>query len=67
LLKGIIVELNILPSGGPDHWPITLTATIQGPPRNIPFRFEKLWLTHLEFIQKIEQWWKEPPGIKGIE
>lgn len=28
LMEGIIVESDILPSGGSDHWPITLTATI---------------------------------------
>jgi len=28
LLEGIIVESNILPSGGLDHWPITLIAAI---------------------------------------
>lgn len=67
LLEGIIVESNILPSGGSDHWPITMTAAIQGTPRNKPFRFEKFWLTHLDFIQKIEQWWKEPLGTRGTK
>lgn len=26
-----------------------------------------MWLTHPEFIQQIEQWWKEPFGIKGTK
>jgi len=66
-VEGIIVESDILPSGGSDHWPISLTDAIQGTPRNKPFRFEKLWLTHLDFIQQIEQWWNEPVGIKGTK
>jgi len=41
LLEGITVESEIIPSGGSDHWPISLQATILGTPKNRPFRFEK--------------------------
>jgi len=50
LLDGISVESDILPNGGLDHWPITITTAIQGTPRNKPFKFGNFWLTHLEFI-----------------
>lgn len=67
LLEGVIVESDILPSGGSDHWPISLIAAIQGTPRNKPFRFEKFWLNHLDFIQLVEKWWHEPMNIRGTK
>ena len=36
-------------------------------PKNKPFRFEKFWLSHLDFIQLIEKWWNEPVGIRGTK
>eukprot|EP00253_Pinus_taeda_P030366 PITA_30366 len=65
LLEGITVDSDILPSGGSDKWSIIMNVTIQGTPRNKPFRFEKFWLSHPEFTSKIEQWWSEPLGIRG--
>ncbi len=41
VLEGITVSSDILPSGGSDHWPISLEAAFLGTPRNKPFRFEK--------------------------
>lgn len=67
LLDSISVESNILPIGGLDYWPITITIAIPGTPRNKPFRFEIFWLTHPEFIQKIGQWWKKSLGIWGTK
>eukprot|EP00253_Pinus_taeda_P023436 PITA_23436 len=67
LLEGVIVYSDILPCGGSDHWPISLTATIQGTPRNKSFRFEKFWLEHSDFIQLVEKWWQEPVGIRGTK
>eukprot|EP00253_Pinus_taeda_P022097 PITA_22097 len=45
VLEGITVNSDILPSGGSDHWPISLVAAFLGTPRNKPFRFEKFWST----------------------
>jgi len=53
LLEGVIVESDILLSGGSDHWPISLVAAIEGTPRNKPFRFEKFWLNRPNFIQLV--------------
>lgn len=39
LLEGITMDLDILPSGGLDHWSIIMNATILGTPRSKPFRF----------------------------
>jgi len=66
-LEGNTMESNILPSGDFDHWPIIMIAAFQGTPRNKPFRFEKFWFSHPEFLPKIEQWWNEPLGIRGTK
>eukprot|EP00253_Pinus_taeda_P007220 PITA_07220 len=65
ILEGITVDSDILPSGGSDHWPISLEAAFLGTPRNKPFRFEKFWLQHPNFVKKLEKWWREPLNIKG--
>lgn len=65
IMDGILVESDILPSGGSDHWPISLMAATHGTPRNKPFRFEKFWLDHPNFLQLVEKWWSEPMGGRG--
>eukprot|EP00253_Pinus_taeda_P018950 PITA_18950 len=60
ILDGITVESDILPTRGSDHWPISLTVAVQGTPRNKPFRFEKFWLDHPNFLELVEKWWSEP-------
>eukprot|EP00253_Pinus_taeda_P018446 PITA_18446 len=60
ILDGITVKSDILPTGGSDHWPISLTVAVQSTPRNKPFRFEKLWLDHPNFLELVEKWWSEP-------
>eukprot|EP00253_Pinus_taeda_P018385 PITA_18385 len=67
LLEVVIAHSDILPCGGSDHWPISLTTTIQGMPRNKPFRFEKFWLDHPDFIQLVGKWWQEPVEIRGTK
>ena len=49
LLEGVTVESDTIPSGGSDHWPITLDAAILGTPKNRPFKFERFWLDHPDF------------------
>eukprot|EP00253_Pinus_taeda_P033845 PITA_33845 len=60
ILDGITIESNILPTGGSNHWPISLTVVVQSTPRNKPFRFEKFWLDHPNFLELVEKWWSEP-------
>eukprot|EP00253_Pinus_taeda_P009017 PITA_09017 len=36
-----------------------------GTPRNKPFRFENIWLSHLDFISNIGKWWAEDLQIQG--
>lgn len=57
----------ILPFGGSDHWPIQLEASFISTPRNRPFRFKNVWLTHPDFISIIDKWWQEDLPIQGMK
>jgi hypothetical protein len=59
VLQGIIMEGNILPWGGSDHWSVLLEANFQVTPKNRPFWFESLWIEHPTFKENINIWWKE--------
>jgi len=50
-----------------DCWPIQLEASFIGTPRNRPFRFENVWLTHPDFISNINKWWKEELHVQGTK
>eukprot|EP00253_Pinus_taeda_P015714 PITA_15714 len=65
IMDGITVESDILPSGGSDHWPISLIVEVSGTPRNKPFRFEKFWLDHPNFLEMVKKWWSKPLEISG--
>eukprot|EP00253_Pinus_taeda_P008568 PITA_08568 len=65
LLDGKNVESNILPNGGSDHWPISLIVEVPGTPRNKPFRFEKFWIEHPNFLTMVGKWWAEPLVEEG--
>lgn len=56
---------QVLPFGGLDHWRIQLEIKGIGTPRNKPFRFENIWLSHLDFIRNIEKWWTEGLQVQG--
>jgi len=57
----------ILPFGGSDHWPVQFEVSFIGTPRNRPFRFENIWLTHLNFINNIEKWWTEDMQVQDTK
>jgi len=61
--KEIIVD--ILPFGGSDRWPIQMEIKGIGTPRNKPFRFENIWLSHPYFNSNIEKWWAKDLHIQG--
>eukprot|EP00253_Pinus_taeda_P013455 PITA_13455 len=65
IMDGITAESDILPSGGSDHWPISLIVEVLGTPRNKPFRFEKFWLDHPNFLEMVKKWWSEPLEVNG--
>jgi exonuclease III len=53
------MEANIMPKAGSDHWPIEFCLNPGRPPRPKPFRFEKFWLTHPNFLQLAQTWWDQ--------
>eukprot|EP00253_Pinus_taeda_P035653 PITA_35653 len=65
IMDGITVESDILPSGGSDHWPISLIVEVSGTPRNKPFQFEKFWLDHPNLLEMVKKLWSEPLDING--
>eukprot|EP00253_Pinus_taeda_P017161 PITA_17161 len=64
LINNEITE-KILPFGGSDHWPIQLEIKGLDAPRNRPFIFENIWLSHPDFLSNIKKWWIEDLQIQG--
>ena len=60
-------DFSAMPFGGSDHWPIQLIVPFIGTPRNRPFRFENIWLTHPNFINNTEKWWKKDLHVQGTK
>ena len=61
------MESLILPKVGSDHWPIALQIAIETTPKFKPFRFEKFWLTHLDFQQLEKTWWNQAEADQGTK
>jgi hypothetical protein len=59
LMDDIVLESNILPKAGSDHWPVSLWLDTGATPKLKPFRFEKFWLTHLDFQELSTTWWRQ--------
>jgi hypothetical protein len=64
-MQGLTLDCNILPWGGSDHWPVQLEAGFQTTLKNRPFIFEKLWIEHLTFKERIKQWRREEKLEQG--
>jgi hypothetical protein len=65
MLEGTTIESTILNISGSDHWPVQLRMDIPATPDKKPFRFEKFWLDHPEFQEKIQTWWREAEVPRG--
>jgi hypothetical protein len=65
MLEGLVLEANILPKSGSDHWPIQFWIDTTSAPKFKPFRFEKLWLTHPYFQELSHKWWSEATITHG--
>ena len=64
MLTNSEISASVLPFGGSDHWPIQLEIKGIDAPKNKPFRFENIWLSHPYFISNIEEWWSEDLQIQ---
>ena len=61
------LKVVVLPAAGSDHWPISLEwENVRVNPRR-PFRFEKLWLLHPDFHEKLKEWWESSPPIRDTQ
>ena len=49
LLEGPLIKSIIVPKPGSDHWPVQLWVNTMASPKFKPFKFEKLWHSHLDF------------------
>ena len=56
---------RVLTFGGSDHWPVQLEVQGIDNPGNRPFRFENIWLSHLDFISNVAKWWVGDLKIQG--
>lgn len=56
-LKSFSCRLSLLPRVGSDHSPISLSVVSLEPKRNYPFRFEKMWISHPDLLNRISNWW----------
>lgn len=65
MLIGMDMTVRILPFGGANHWHVQLEDQGIGTPKNKPFIFENIWLTHPYFISNIAKWWTEDLQIQG--
>ena len=61
--KELITE--VLPFGGSDQWSVQLEIKGMGNLRKRPFKFENIWLSHLDFFNNIKNWWTEYLQIQG--
>ncbi len=56
-LKYFSCRLALFPRVGSDHSPISLLVAPIEPRRNPHFRFEKMWTSHLDLLDKVKFWW----------
>ena len=56
-LQSFSCRLSLLPRVGSDHSPISLSVAPIEPRRNFPFRFEKMWTSHPNLLDKVKSWW----------
>lgn len=65
MLKDKDIAARVLPFAGLDQWLVQLENQGIGTPRNIPFRFENIQLSHQDFINYIAISWVEELNIQG--
>jgi len=65
MLNNKEMEASILPFVELDHSPIKLEVKGIGTPKNRPFIFENIWLSHVDFINNISGWWSEDLHVQG--
>lgn len=54
-----LLQAEILPITGSDHYPIYARIHEDEVPERCPFKFEKMWLREARFLDMVAGWWKE--------
>jgi hypothetical protein len=67
LLEGPLVDSNILPKAGLDHWSVQLWVDTIATPKLEPFIFEIFWLSHPNFQELSHHWWSTVETQKGTK
>jgi endonuclease/exonuclease/phosphatase family metal-dependent hydrolase len=65
MLDGPLIEANILPKSGSDHWPVQLWIDTVSTPKFKPFRFENFWLSFPNFQELANTWWEKAEVLHG--
>ena len=65
MMEGGDLKVVVFPVASSNHWPISLEWENVGVKPHKPFRFEKLWLLHPDFHEKLKEWWDSFPPIRG--
>jgi hypothetical protein len=66
-LEGPLVDYNILPKEGSDHWLVQLWVDTIYTPKLKPFIFEKFWLSHPNFQELTRHWWSTAETQRGTK
>jgi hypothetical protein len=67
LLEDPLVNSNILPKAGSDHWTVQLWVDTISTPNLKPFRFEKNCLSHPNFQELAHHWWSTTEIQRGTK
>ena len=54
--KDFVCKLKAIQKIGSDHFPLIFTTENVNFKKNIPFRFEKMWLQHPQFETRLAKW-----------
>ncbi|XP_042483243.1 uncharacterized protein LOC122063608 [Macadamia integrifolia] len=50
---------SVLQRSVSDHAPLLIRSEVLSKPNNIPFRFHKFWMDHSDFLQVVQEVWKD--------
>ncbi|XP_057818148.2 uncharacterized protein LOC131031127 [Cryptomeria japonica] len=63
---GLVTISKILDWKGSNHWPIKFFASSFAAPKNLPFKFQLMWLWDSSLHELVAKWWREGGPSFGI-
>jgi len=58
MMEGLLMESNVLPHSGLDHWLVHLWVYLASSPHRKSFKFENFWLSNPNFQENSPTWWE---------